>query len=87
VHTYKVILDPQPLGAVLLQEPLQQLPACVRHVGLQHRSLVQDAVVHLSRVTTVEGGLLKKTGDQTESTRLRRKVRQEGRIHASLTSP
>lgn len=29
VRTYKIILHSQPLGAVLLQEPLQQLPACV----------------------------------------------------------
>lgn len=52
--TYKIILHSQPLGAVLLQEPLQQLPACVRHIGLEYRRLVQDVVVHLSCVATVE---------------------------------
>lgn len=52
--TYKVILHSQPLGAVLLQEPLQQLPACVWHIGLEYRRLVQDVVVHLSCVATVE---------------------------------
>lgn len=57
MQTHKVVLDAQPLGAVLLQEPLQQLPASVRHVGLQHRRLVQDVVVHLSGVATVERGL------------------------------
>lgn len=57
VCTYKVILYSQPLGAVLLQEPLQQLPACVRHVGLEHGRLVQDVVVHLGCVATVERGL------------------------------
>lgn len=53
-HTHKVVPDAQPPGAVLLQEPLQQLPAGVGDVGLQHRRLVQDVVVHLSRVATVE---------------------------------
>lgn len=57
VQTHKVVLDAQPLGAVLLQESLQQLPAGVRHVGLEHRRLVQDVVVHLSGVATVERGL------------------------------
>lgn len=52
--THKVILHPEPLGAVLLQEALQQLPAGVRHVGLEHGRLVQDVVVHLGRVATVE---------------------------------
>lgn len=56
-HTYKVILHSQPFGAVLLQEALEQLPACVRHVGFEHRRLVQDVVVHLSCVATVERGL------------------------------
>lgn len=55
--TYKVILHSEPLGAVLLQKALQQLPASVRHVGFEHWSLVQDVVVHLSRVATVKRGL------------------------------
>lgn len=54
VQTHKVILDAQPLGALLLQEPLQQVPAGVGHVGFEHRRLVQDVVVHLSGVATVE---------------------------------
>lgn len=58
--TYKVILSSQPLGAVLLQKPLEQVPACIRHVGLEHRSLVQDVTVHLSRVATVEWRLFQK---------------------------
>lgn len=57
VQTHKVVLDAQPLGAFLLQEPLQQVPACVRYVGLEHGRLVQDVVVHLSGVATVEGRL------------------------------
>ena len=61
--TYEIILDSQPLGAVLLQEPLQQLPACVRHIGLEHRRLVQDVVVHLRCVATVEWRLQSKRND------------------------
>lgn len=57
MHTHKVVLDAQPLGALLLQEPLQQVPAGVGHVGLEHRRLVQDVVVHLSGVAAVERGL------------------------------
>lgn len=57
MQTHKIVLDAQSLGAVLLQEPLQQVPACVGHVGFEHRRLVQDVVVHLSGVATVEGGL------------------------------
>lgn len=52
--THVVVLDAQPLGAVLLQQPLQQVPACVGHVGLEHRRLVQDVVVHLGGVAAVE---------------------------------
>lgn len=54
MQTHKVVFDAKSLGAVLLQEPLQQVPAGVRHVGLEHRRLVQNVVVHLSGVATVE---------------------------------
>lgn len=57
MQTHKIVLDAQPLGAVLLQEPLQQVPACVGHVGFEDRRIVQDVVVHLGGVATVEGGL------------------------------
>lgn len=69
MQTHKVILDAQPRGAVLLQEPLQQVPAGVRHVGLEHRRLVQDVVIHLSGVATVERRLeiTKKTKMENES--------------------
>lgn len=60
-QTYKVILHSQPPGAVLLQEPLQQVPSCVWHIGFEHRRLVQDVVVHLSCVATVERGLQRKS--------------------------
>lgn len=54
---YKVILHPQSLGTILLQEPLKQLPPRVGHVGFEDRNLVQDVVVHLGCVATVEGRL------------------------------
>ena len=63
VHTYKIVLHSQPLGPVLLQEPLEQLPAGVRHVGLEHGRLVQDVVVHLSCVSTVERRLESKSSN------------------------
>lgn len=63
VYTHKVVLGPQPLGAVLLQQPLQQFPPCVWHVGLEHRGLVQDVVVHLGCVATVERRLFNESGD------------------------
>ena len=59
--THKVVLGAQPLGAVLLQQTFQKLPAGVGHVGLQHGGLVQDVVVHLGRVAAVERWLRKPT--------------------------
>lgn len=61
VSTYKVVLHSQPLGAVLLQQPLQQLSAGVGHVGFEHGILLQDVVVHLCCVATVERRLQRKS--------------------------
>lgn len=52
--TYKVFCATQPLGAVFLQQTLQQVSGCVGNVGLQLQRLVQDVVVHLCRVAAVE---------------------------------
>lgn len=54
MDTYEVVLHAESPGPVLLQQPLQQLAPSVRHVRLQHQRLVEDVVVHLSCVTTVE---------------------------------
>lgn len=53
-QTYEVISAAQPLGAVLLQQTLQQLAGSVGNVGLQLQRFVQDVVVHLGRVPAVE---------------------------------
>lgn len=55
--TYEVVLGPQPVFAVLLQQPLEQLAPGVGHVGFEHQSLVQDVIVHLRCVPAVEGRL------------------------------
>lgn len=52
--TYEVVPGSEPFGPVLVQQPLQQLPAGVGHIGLQNRSFVQDVAVHLGRVAAVE---------------------------------
>lgn len=64
--TYKVLLDSQSLGAVLLQKSLEQLTPSVGHVRLQHQRLVQDVVVHLGRVATVERRLKRERNRQSE---------------------
>lgn len=52
--THKVILAAQPLGALLLQQALQQVSGRVGDVGLELQRLVEDVVVHLGRVAAVE---------------------------------
>lgn len=58
--TYKVILDSQPLGAILMQQALQQFTTSIGYIGLQHQGLVQDVIVHLSSVAAVKGRLEEK---------------------------
>lgn len=53
-NTYKVLCAAQPLGPVLLQQALQQMPRRVGNVGFQLQRLVQDVVVHLRCVPAVE---------------------------------
>lgn len=63
LSTYKVVGAAQPLGPVLLQQALQQMPRRVGNVGFQLQRLVQDVVVHLCCVAAVERRLGR---DETE---------------------
>lgn len=55
--THKVVAGPQPEGAVLLQQALQEVPRRGGGPVAHHQRLVQDVVVHLVRVPAVEGRL------------------------------
>lgn len=54
---YKVLGAAQPLGPVLLQQALQQMPRRVGNVGFQLQRLVENVVIHLRCVSAVERGL------------------------------
>lgn len=52
--THKVILGSQPLGPVLLQEPLQEMPRRICNIWFQLEGFVQDIVIHLSCVSAIK---------------------------------